>query len=55
MDRYKIHGKKSVPLYKDENPETANIKMEEGEFYAIETFATTGKGKQEKNIPGVIL
>jgi len=51
MDRYKIHGKKSVPLYKDENPETANIKMEEGEFYAIETFATTGKGKTREKHP----
>ena len=51
MDRYKIHGKKSVPLYKDENPETCNIKMEEGEFYAIETFATTGKGKTREKHP----
>ena len=51
MDRYKIHAKKSVPLYKDDNPETANIKMEEGEFYAIETFATTGKGKTREKHP----
>lgn len=37
---YQIHGGKSVPIVK--NNETH--KMEEGEFYAIETFASTGKG-----------
>jgi len=51
MDRYKIHGNKSVPLYRDDNSENANVKMEEGEFYAIETFATTGKGKTHEKHP----
>lgn len=37
---YQIHGGKSVPIVK--NSETT--KMEEGEFYAIETFASCGKG-----------
>ena len=44
MERYKVHGGKSVPLYRDDSSENANVKMEEGEFYAIETFATTGTG-----------
>mmetsp|Transcript_24145 Transcript_24145/g.63734 ORF Transcript_24145/g.63734 Transcript_24145/m.63734 type:complete len:512 (-) Transcript_24145:37-1572(-) len=37
---YQIHGGKSVPITK--NNETTV--MEEGEFYAIETFASCGKG-----------
>mmetsp|Transcript_9200 Transcript_9200/g.14622 ORF Transcript_9200/g.14622 Transcript_9200/m.14622 type:complete len:521 (+) Transcript_9200:166-1728(+) len=37
---YQIHGGKSVPICK--NNETTF--MEEGEFYAIETFASNGKG-----------
>eukprot|EP00828_Plagiopyla_frontata_P012599 TRINITY_DN1721_c0_g3_i1.p1 TRINITY_DN1721_c0_g3~~TRINITY_DN1721_c0_g3_i1.p1 ORF type:complete len:533 (-),score=88.91 TRINITY_DN1721_c0_g3_i1:151-1749(-) len=37
---YTIHGGKSVPICKG-GPQT---KMEEGELYAIETFASTGKG-----------
>ena len=37
---YTIHAGKSVPICKG-GPQT---KMEEGELYAIETFATTGKG-----------
>ena len=36
---YQIHGGKSVPIVK--GGETT--RMEEGEFYAIETFGTTGK------------
>jgi len=38
--RYKIHAGKAVPTVKGAKPE----KMEEGEVYAIETFASTGKG-----------
>lgn len=44
IKRYQIHGGaggKSIPI-------TANgdqTKMEEGEYFAIETFGTTGKGK----------
>lgn len=37
---YQIHGGKSVPIVKNGE----NTVMEEGEFYAIETFASCGKG-----------
>lgn len=37
---YQIHAGKTVPIVK--NGDTA--KMEEGEFFAIETFGSTGKG-----------
>ena len=37
---YKIHAGKTVPIVKGGN----QAKMEEGELYAIETFASTGKG-----------
>lgn len=37
---YQIHAGKSVPIVKN----TETTKMEEGETYAIETFASTGKG-----------
>uniref|UniRef100_A0A7S1TAM9 Methionine aminopeptidase 2 n=1 Tax=Compsopogon caeruleus TaxID=31354 RepID=A0A7S1TAM9_9RHOD len=37
---YKIHAGKSVPIVKTGE----QTKMEEGEFYAIETFGSTGKG-----------
>ena len=37
---FKVHGGKSVPIVKSDD----NTKMEEGEMYAIETFASTGKG-----------
>jgi methionyl aminopeptidase len=37
---YQIHGGKSVPIVKGGE----QTRMEEGEFYAIETFASTGKG-----------
>ena len=40
VDRYKVHASKKVPAIKRED----NTKMEEGEVYAIETFASTGKG-----------
>lgn len=36
---YQIHGGKSVPIVKGGE----QTKMEEGEFFAIETFASTGK------------
>ncbi len=39
IEPYKIHGGKSVPIVK----KTDNVKMEEGELYAIETFGSTGK------------
>ena len=40
IDRYRIHGGKSVPIVKNGDM----TKMEEGEFYAIETFGSTGRG-----------
>lgn len=38
---YQIHGGKSVLLVKNRD----QTKMEEGEYYAIETFGSTGRGK----------
>jgi len=37
---YNIHAGKSVPIVKTDS----NVKMEEGEQYAIETFGSTGEG-----------
>lgn len=37
---YRIHAGKSVPIVKGGEA----VRMEEGEFFAIETFGTTGKG-----------
>lgn len=41
INPYQIHGGKSVCLVKN-NDQT---KMEEGEYFAIETFGSTGRGK----------
>ena len=41
IGRYKIHDSKSVPIVATPNMTT---KMEEGEYFAIETFGSTGKG-----------
>ncbi|KAK0537811.1 Methionine aminopeptidase 2 [Tilletia horrida] len=41
INPYVIHGGKSVPIVAQPNN---NIKMEEGETYAIETFGSTGRG-----------
>ncbi|KAH9858343.1 peptidase M24A methionine aminopeptidase [Lenzites betulinus] len=38
---YQIHGSKSVLLVKNDD----QTKMEEGEYFAIETFGSTGRGK----------
>lgn len=40
IDRYRIHGSKSVPTARGNN----RTRMEENELYAIETFGSTGKG-----------
>jgi methionyl aminopeptidase len=37
---YRIHAGKSVPIVKGGEA----TRMEEGEFYAIETFGSTGEG-----------
>lgn len=42
IEPYVIHGSgKSVPIVKGGE----GTRMEEGEFYAIETFGSTGKGR----------
>lgn len=40
INRYRIHGGKSVQLIKNDD----QTKMEEGEYFAIETFGSTGRG-----------
>ncbi|ORX37760.1 peptidase M24, structural domain-containing protein [Kockovaella imperatae] len=42
---YCIHGGKSVPIVKQFGSDQDNEKMEEGEYYAIETFGSTGRGR----------
>ncbi|KAI5121304.1 hypothetical protein M0805_003773 [Coniferiporia weirii] len=41
INRYQIHGSKSVPIVKNDD----QTKMEEGEYFAIETFGSTGRGR----------
>ncbi|KAL0215217.1 hypothetical protein P9112_007401 [Eukaryota sp. TZLM1-RC] len=41
VDDYRVHGGRSVPIVKCSEP----TRMKEGEFYALETFASTGKGR----------
>lgn len=41
IERYSIHGGKSVPIVAMPD---LDVKMEEGEYYAIETFGSTGRG-----------
>lgn len=48
---YVIHGgnnAKSVPLVRTDN----QTKMEEGEYFAIETFGSTGRGRVVENVSG---
>lgn len=40
IEQYRIHAGKSVPIVKSQDA----TRMEEGEFFAIETFGSTGKG-----------
>lgn len=40
INKYQIHGGKSVLLVKNDD----DTKMEEGEYFAIETFGSTGRG-----------
>lgn len=48
---YSIHGGyngkagKSVPIVKHHGSDRDETKMEEGEYYAIETFGSTGRGR----------
>ena len=41
INPYQIHGGKSVLLVKNDD----QTKMEEGEYFAIETFGSTGRGR----------
>ncbi|KAI0066565.1 peptidase M24A, methionine aminopeptidase [Artomyces pyxidatus] len=41
IELYRIHGRKSVLLVKNDD----QTKMEEGEYFAIETFGSTGRGR----------
>ena len=41
INKYQIHGGKSILLVKNDD----NTKMEEGEYFAIETFGSTGRGR----------
>ncbi|KAF9902995.1 Methionine aminopeptidase 2 [Lobosporangium transversale] len=40
IEQYKIHGTKAVPIVNNGDP----TKMEEGDYFAIETFGSTGRG-----------
>ncbi|MHA1909878.1 MAG: type II methionyl aminopeptidase [Candidatus Thorarchaeota archaeon] len=40
MDEYELHGEKQVPCVSGK----AEVTIEEGEIYAVETFASTGSG-----------
>lgn len=42
---YTIHGGKTVPIVKMAGAQRDETKMEEGEYYAIETFGSTGRGR----------
>jgi methionyl aminopeptidase len=41
INPYRIHGGKSILLVKNDD----QTKMEEGEYFAIETFGSTGRGR----------
>lgn len=43
LERWELHGKKTIPEIA--LPIGAGTEIEEGEVYAMETFATTGSGK----------
>ena len=47
---YRIHGGKSVPIVKGGEA----TKMEEGEFFAIETFGSTGGGRRSMGWHGMV-
>ena len=48
---YQIHAGKSVCLVKNHD----QTKMEEGEYFAIETFGSTGRGKVVESVSLVII
>jgi len=46
INKYQVHGGKSVMLVKNDD----QTKMEEGEYFAIETFGSTGRGRIVENV-----
>lgn len=48
IEKYKVHGGKLV-LSKPDHEIQGDLRMEEGETYAIETYATTGRGVMTQN------
>lgn len=50
IDPYKIHAGKSVPIVRTGE----QTKMEEGEFFAIETFGSTGRGCAPDPAPNLL-
>ena len=46
IGHYKIHGSKSVQLIKNDD----QTKMEEGEYFAIETFGSTGRWRVVESV-----
>lgn len=47
MQRYKIHAGKSVRIVKND---LTDVRMVEGEQYAIETFGSTGRGRTFEDV-----
>jgi len=45
IGRYNIHGGKTVPIVKLHGSDRDETKMEEGDYFAIETFGSTGRGR----------
>lgn len=54
INPYIIHGGKSVPIVRQTREEDMHEKMEEGEYFAIETFGSTGNGwvRDDVSSPG---
>jgi len=48
---YQIHGGKSVLLVKNED----QTKMEEGDYFAIETFGSTGRGRVVESVRNLVI
>ncbi|EDV34502.1 uncharacterized protein Dana_GF21352 [Drosophila ananassae] len=51
VSQYRIHAGKTVPIVSSgiSGDGSNTLRMEEGEFYAIETFGSTGRGMVQKN------
>lgn len=48
---YQIHGGKSVLLVKNDD----QTKMEEGDYFAIETFGSTGRGRVVESVSSLFI